>query len=122
MRISDWSSDVCSSDLVRVERYYLGTQSQRSKLGPEIVRLVLTDNCNRLAAPNAHGIKAESEPAHLFQHIAKAVFAPDAPLFVPLRNAVGLLLTAQPQQLGHGLHLTIQPVPRTEEIRVGKEG
>src|SRR3546814_5494744 len=42
MRISDWSSDVCSSDLVVVENFRPG-QLDRMGLGPDVLRSVRPD-------------------------------------------------------------------------------
>src|SRR3546814_3374327 len=37
MRISDWSSDVCSSDLIGVDPYYLSYKAQQLGMLPRVV-------------------------------------------------------------------------------------
>src|SRR3546814_18496135 len=39
MRISDWSSDVCSSDLIDVQRLWIGRRPALCRLGPETALL-----------------------------------------------------------------------------------
>src|SRR3546814_17411874 len=55
MRISDWSSDVCSSDLCRNQASYLGSgPKEGAQLDPRRVEHACQVSCHRLLVRNYH--------------------------------------------------------------------
>src|SRR3546814_1666581 len=63
MRISDWSSDVCSSDLVLVTRLMVSEQAGGPDLDPDVLDaaglLVVHEGARRLQEPTEHVGDAE---------------------------------------------------------------
>src|SRR3546814_15423812 len=94
MRISDWSSDVCSSDLTVVSTAGMGSHGAMVQRAG---RLEVADSAIRAEGVNAHGIYAfeDDSASH------------------PAGSAS--------QQDGSQVTLTRSSVERSEERRVGKE-
>src|SRR3546814_18539906 len=128
MRISDWSSDVCSSDLVEIVA--VGVQCRRVRVGrPDDLS---NTGYTRLRAT---GVVEEERVTHCHgpQEVACLVVANPVPsrlakLFQPLDGQFVGLGFHQP--MGHDFYswaIMIKKVqrsydkPRTEEGRVGKE-
>src|SRR3546814_16414042 len=97
MRISDWSSDVCSSDLRGAQRVEVGCAAVQQDV--------------RLASHDAGGRARDVE-----QHHVEAV----AGRFVPPRIGVGGVGRAQ-VRVGADAQPREGVAPRSEERRVGKE-
>src|SRR3546814_2111442 len=67
MRISDWSSDVCSSDLVRHAQLFRREGDLDAAVGDDLIRHVLTIDSAKLRA----GLDDGQEPNAVARHIGK---------------------------------------------------
>src|SRR3546814_16572266 len=112
MRISDWSSDVCSSDLERMSRCLLA-QCREAGLR-RVDHVVMGTNGTNLFAVEGQ----LTDPAHLRTHVATAqsirtpVEQSDERLLAASHAAIRQQVSAQQRELARG---------REEESRVGKE-
>src|SRR3546814_17331725 len=95
MRISDWSSDVCSSDLIGMDAAYLASREDDHRLIALQAAVNLAQARARLAA----------------KHVAR---------YQQRRQAI----ESQQVIIGHDAHIATHPpkqLQRSEERRVGKE-
>src|SRR3546814_11727623 len=95
MRISDWSSDVCSSDLsmfaeVLLERLFLEAKARGQRDNPDT--FIIIDEAHKFMSPDNE---------HIMNRMAREV----------RKFGVGLILVSQ----------NFDHFPRSEESRVGKE-
>src|SRR3546814_15879335 len=105
MRISDWSSDVCSSDLLF---------SNETNEHQTLVSLVAA----RLAEPGAAG---RHEVRTMREHFAAIPTHGDVKIRLPLSDANAQALAEMRQDLGRRLDTTLTIGARSEQRRVGKE-
>src|SRR3546814_16779201 len=135
MRISDWSSDVCSSDLpyssdyalanLRVERQW---DDLRFGSSTGFVRNILTESYD--ATP--YEMAGADAPAALFRQRNKVdIFSTENRIVRDLDNGLGWILGAsylestsdiQRSLTSYGTDLLQPRVIRSEERRVGKQG
>src|SRR3546814_2432161 len=91
MRISDWSSDVCSSDLI----------------APHLVAHRLDQHCN--TRPQCRSPKRRDRPLARIEALVGFVTAEDVDLLVAVKQRI--------EDRG----IALPPIDRSEERRVGKE-
>src|SRR3546814_14272482 len=101
MRISDWSSDVCSSDLLEIG----------AVIGARLVHLErLVDGLLRALTLDLHGVVADLVLAIRLEPAAERAFLGEIDRPFPHREA------------GRGRLVGLVRLDRSEERRVGKEG
>src|ERR1017187_8496472 len=85
------------------------------ELCPEVFRLVLAYDGDSFATFDAKLMQAERQGTHVFQYLAKTVFAPDAAILVTFGQAVRRLVGVFLQQLRKRAHWQhqISPSPRS---------
>src|SRR3546814_12422710 len=105
MRISDWSSDVCSSDLVPDVLVLPRATSVRRHGHPGPVRTGATIRVDGPVAPEVAGMVAThlSRAIRPLEAISVIQEDPEVPLSLPMRKRTG------------------DPVPRSDERRGGKD-
>src|SRR3546814_17861877 len=77
MRISDWSSDVCSSDLVKTGREFGGHETVKHTAGEYVRGLVHTNTVEGVFSVFKRGMKGIYQhcgDAHLFRYLAEFDF------------------------------------------------
>src|SRR3546814_10878889 len=77
MRISDWSSDVCSSDLVKTGREFGGHETVKHTAGEYVRGLVHTNTVEGVFSVFKRGMKGIYQhcgEAHLFRYLAEFDF------------------------------------------------
>src|SRR3546814_20717773 len=121
MRISDWSSDVCSSDLAKTGCEIIAPAAERERI-PTADRLVSGGDQVRLGA---HVADVWDVPAHTAGHIAYH-FADDGAIFVGdtlFAMGCGRLFEGTAEQMFANMQRlgTLGDATRSEERRVGKE-
>ena len=97
---------------VGIHRHDLAAQGLRRHFGPKMLGLVLADDRHRLPALDPQPVQPQRQRPDLVAHLRKAVLAPDAPMFVPLRQALRRLLGPLLQDLRQGRQLHRSPSPR----------
>src|SRR3546814_13813999 len=125
MRISDWSSDVCSSDLIVV--------MERLSYSPAAVALAEAGARIVTVGLDAQGIDVEEVEALCKRHPVRAIFVTphhQFPTTVSLGTERRLKLLDLARHYGiaiieddydHEYHFESKPLRRSEERRVGKE-
>src|SRR3546814_5430817 len=112
MRISDWSSDVCSSDLVRskekVELAALGR-----KMYDEIARRLPNKVGDKARAAARERLKLEDDTA-LYVAIGKRQLSDDA-LLEALVPGITAEMKSKPGKLKQGAAVSIEGLTRSEE-------
>src|SRR3546814_16931850 len=110
MRISDWSSDVCSSDLLR-NSVAASSSSALAKAGSRPARSLTVSLKSRVIVMSSPFRRCLARLVFALEHSRSL----DGRLLTPLGAA-----RKQDDQLLAVLH-QIEPVARSEERRVGKE-
>src|SRR3546814_15563563 len=114
MRISDWSSDVCSSDL-----YVWAYQVRIENIGRETVQLrnrywQITDAFGRVQEVRGPGVVGEQpvlEPGESFEYTSGT----------PLQTPSGIMVGTYEMEASNGDPFDVDIPARSEERRVGEE-